>query len=111
MNYQPYLSDGIAVSEIGFGAWQLGVDSGWKAVTEAEAERMIHTALDHGINFFDSAPNYGHGTSEERLGRVFKTLDRDSIVVNTKFGRLDNGTVDFSADQIRPSIERSLKCL
>jgi aryl-alcohol dehydrogenase-like predicted oxidoreductase len=40
MNYQPYLQDGIAVSEIGFGAWQLGVDSGWKAVTEAEAARM-----------------------------------------------------------------------
>ena len=111
MNYRPYLQDGIAVSEIGFGAWQLGVDSGWKAVTETEAERMIHTALDHGINFFDSAPNYGHGTSEERLGKVFKTQDRDSIVVNTKFGRLDNGTVDFSADQIQPSIERSLKRL
>jgi len=42
---------------------------------------------------------------------VFKTLDRDTIVVNTKFGRLDNGTVDFSAAQIRGSIERSLKRL
>jgi aryl-alcohol dehydrogenase-like predicted oxidoreductase len=111
MNYRPYLQNGIAVSEMGFGAWQLGVDSGWKAVSAADAERMIYTALDHGINFFDSAPNYGHGTSEERLGRVFKTLDRDSIVVNTKFGRLDNGRVDFSADQIRPSIERSLQRL
>jgi len=111
MNYRPYLQNGIAVSEMGFGAWQLGVDSGWKAVSAADAERMIHTALDHGINFFDSAPNYGHGTSEERLGRVFRRLDRDSIVVNTKFGRLDNGTVDFSADKIRPSIERSLKRL
>jgi len=111
MNYRTYLPDGILVSEIGFGAWQLGVESGWKVVTEAEAERMIRTALDRGINFFDTAPNYGHGTSEERLGKVFKTLDRDSIVVNTKFGRLDDGTVDFSADQIQPSIERSLKRL
>lgn len=111
MNHRPYLPGGIAVSEIGFGAWQLGVESGWKAVSEAEAERMIRTALDRGINFFDTAPNYGMGTSEERLGKVFKTLDRDRIVVNTKFGRLDNGQIDFSPDQIQPSIERSLKRL
>ena len=111
MNYRSYLQGGIAVSEIGFGAWQLGVESGWKAVSEAEAERMIWTALDHGINFFDTAPNYGMGTGEERLGKVFKGVDRDRIVVNTKFGRLDNGQIDFSPEQIQPSIERSLKRL
>ena len=111
MNYRTYLQDGIQVSELGFGAWQLGVESGWKAVSATDADRMIRTALDSGINFYDTAPNYGHGTSEERLGKVFKTLDRESIVVNTKFGRLDNGTVDFSAAQIRGSIERSLKRL
>ncbi len=111
MNYRTYLHDGIQVSELGFGAWQLGVESGWKAVSVADADRMIRTALDSGINFYDTAPNYGHGTSEERLGKVFKTLDRDTIVVNTKFGRLDNGTVDFSASQIRGSIERSLRRL
>ena len=111
MNYRTYLHDGIQVSELGFGAWQLGVESGWKAVSATAADRMIRTALDSGINFYDTAPNYGHGTSEERLGKVFKTLDRDTIVVNTKFGRLDNGTVDFSAAQIRGSIERSLKRL
>ena len=111
MNYRTYLQDGIPVSELGFGAWQLGVESGWKAVSATDADRMIRTALDSGINFYDTAPNYGHGTSEERLGKVFKTLDRDTIVVNTKFGRLDNGTVDFSAAQIRGSIERSLRRL
>ena len=111
MNYRVYLNGGILISELGFGAWQLGVDSGWKAVSEVDATRMIHTALDHGVNFFDTAPNYGRGTSEERLGKVFKTLNRSSIVVNTKFGRLDSGEVDFSAAQIRGSIERSLKRL
>ena len=111
MNYRAYLQDGIQVSELGFGAWQLGVESGWKSVSATDADRMIRTALDSGINFYDTAPNYGHGTSEERLGKVFKTLDRDTIVVNTKFGRLDNGTVDFSASQIRGSIERSLRRL
>ena len=111
MNYRNYLEGGIQVSELGFGAWQLGVESGWSAVSASDADRMIRTALDSGINFYDTAPNYGHGTSEERLGKVFKTLDREAIVVNTKFGRLDDGSVDFSATQIRGSIERSLKRL
>ena len=111
MNYRNYLEGGNQVSELGFGAWQLGVESGWSAVSASDADRMIRTALDSGINFYDTAPNYGHGTSEERLGKVFKTLDREAIVVNTKFGRLDDGSVDFSATQIRGSIERSLKRL
>lgn len=111
MNYRPYLQDGIVVSELGFGAWQLGVDSGWKSVSDVEADRMIRTALDEGINFFDTAPNYGHGTSESRLGNVLGSLDRGTIVVNSKFGRLDTGEVDFSADLIRGSVERSLKRL
>ena len=111
MKTRKYLHDGIEVSELGFGAWQLGVKSGWKAVSEAEADRMIRTALDRGINFYDTAPNYGNGTSEERLGKVFKTLDRSKIVINSKFGRLDNGVVDFSSIHIRGSVERSLKRL
>ena len=111
MKTRKYLEGGIEVSELGFGAWQLGVDSGWKAVSEDESERMIRTALDRGINFYDTAPNYGNGTSEARLGKVFKTLDRESIVINSKFGRLDNGVVDFGSEHIRGSVERSLKRL
>lgn len=111
MNTSKYLQDGIEISELGFGAWQQGIESGWKAVSDAEAERMIRTALDHGINFFDTAPNYGMGTSEERLGKVFKSLDRSKVVINSKFGRLDNGEVDFSSSLIRGSVERSLKRL
>ena len=111
MKTRKYLEGGIEVSELGFGAWQLGVESGWKAVSEAEADRMIRTALDQGINFFDTAPNYGMGTSEARLGKVFKTIDRSKVVINSKFGRLDNGEVDFSAKHVRGSVERSLKRL
>ena len=111
MKYRPYLEGGIAVSELGFGAWQIGVESGWGAVSDAESERMIRTALDHGVNFFDTAPTYGKGTSEERLGKVLGTLDRGSFVVNSKFGRLHNGVVDFSAGRIRETVEGSLKRL
>jgi aryl-alcohol dehydrogenase-like predicted oxidoreductase len=108
MKYKKYLPKGIKVSVLGFGAWQLGVDSGWKAVSEKDAQSMIHSALDNGINFFDTAPNYGYGTSELRLGKVFKTIDRSKIVVNSKFGRLDNGIVDFDSKHIKNSVEKSL---
>jgi len=111
MKYKKYLSNGIKVSEVGFGAWQLGIDSGWKTISEKDSEAMICTALDNGINFFDTAPNYGNGTSESRLGNVFKNIDRSKIVVNTKFGRLDNGTVDFDSKHIINSIEKSLSRL
>lgn len=56
-----------------------GVESGWKSVSAADADCMMRTALDSGINFYDTAPNCGNGTSEERLGKVFKTLDREAI--------------------------------
>ena len=111
MKYKKYLSNGIKVSGVGFGAWQLGIDSGWKTISEKDSEAMICTALDNGINFFDTAPNYGNGTSESRLGNVFKNIDRSKIVVNTKFGRLDNGTVDFDSKHIINSIEKSLSRL
>ena len=52
MNYKNYIKDGVKISEIGFGAWQLGVESGWSSVSEKESEYMIYTALDNGINFF-----------------------------------------------------------
>lgn len=111
MDYKNYIKNGVKISEIGFGAWQLGIESGWSSVSEKESEYMINTALDNGINFFDTAPNYGNGTSETRLGKVLKNVDRSKIVINTKFGRLDNGMVDFNSKHIVKSIESSLKRL
>ena len=68
-------------------SWDLGpgngVDSGWKAVTEGEAERMIRTALDRGINFYDS-PNYGNGTRRNgwaRCSRPWTGVDRNQLEV------------------------------
>jgi aryl-alcohol dehydrogenase-like predicted oxidoreductase len=111
MKYKKYIKDAIKVSEIGLGAWQLGQNSGWKSMTESEALRLVHRSLDYGINFFDTAPNYGHGTSEERLGKALKGKDRSQIVINTKFGHTHTGTLNFSAGYIRESLEGSLKRL
>lgn len=111
MKYKKYIKDAIKISEIGLGGWQLGQDASWKSMTEIEAIKLVHTSLDFGINFFDTAPNYGFGTSEERLGKALKKADRSKIVINTKFGHTHTGTLNFSSKYIRASLEGSLKRL
>jgi aryl-alcohol dehydrogenase-like predicted oxidoreductase len=111
MNYRRYIKNTIKTSEIGLGAWQLGQNSGWKSMTENEAIQLVHKAYDLGINFFDTAPNYGHGTGEERLGKALKGKDRSKIVINTKFGHTDTGSLNFNSSYIRESLEGSLRRL
>lgn len=83
------------VSSIGLGTWQLGINSGWKSKTEEEAIALVRHALEQGVNFFDTAPNYGLGTSEERLGKALKGIDRSEVVINTKFGHSQKGEFNF----------------
>lgn len=111
MKYKKYIKDSIKISEVGLGAWQLGKNSGWKSMKEIEAINMVNKALDLGVNFFDTAPNYGHGTGEERLGKALRGIDRSKIVINTKFGHTHKGDLNFSANYIRESLEGSLKRL
>jgi len=111
MKYNKYIQDAPLVSEIGLGAWQLGNNSGWQGMSEKEAVAMVEKALEYGINFFDTAPNYGHGSSEDRLGRALKGVDRSTIVINTKFGHSDSGKTNFNSNAIRESLEGSLKRL
>ena len=64
---------GLRVTKLGMGA------------SRTMEPAVIKAALDSGINFFDTAPNYGLGTGEERLGKALKSKDRSKIVINTKF--------------------------
>ncbi|MEL4455250.1 aldo/keto reductase [Lutimonas vermicola] len=111
MNYRKYTGESPFVSEIGLGGWQLGEDSGWKSMSEKEALAMIRTSIELGINFFDTAPNYGLGSSELRLGKALKNVDRTKIVINTKFGHTETGETNYNANHIRKSLEGSLKRL
>ena len=111
MKYNNYNANCPKVSKIGFGAWQLGKSNDWKAMTDKEAMELVHKALDLGVNFFDTAPNYGLGSSESRLGLALSGKDRTKIVINTKFGHNDNGQTNFEAENIRPSLEGSLRRL
>src|SRR4030042_1412779 len=70
---------GIEVSPMGLGCWAIGgpwtltgTPAGWTDVDDAESIRAIHAALDLGVNFFDTAANYGAGRSERVLGRAVK---------------------------------------
>ncbi len=111
MKYKRYIRDAPLVSEIGLGTWQLGQNSGWRAMSEKDAVELVKKSLEYGINFFDTAPNYGHGTAEERLGRALKGIDRSKIVINTKFGHTDSGSTNYESAYIRESLEGSLKRL
>lgn len=110
MDKRIYGKTGKHVSEIGFGGWQLGNRQDWEPMEEADSIKLVHEALDRGMNFFDSAPNYGGGKSEELLGKALAGK-RSSAVINTKFGHNPDGSVDYSADRIRESLESSLKRL
>lgn len=111
MKYNRYIQDAPLISEIGLGTWQLGHGSGWQLMSEKEAIALVERSLEYGVNFFDTAPNYGNGTSEERLGKALKGVDRSKIVINTKFGHTDSGTLNYNSDYIRKSVEGSLKRL
>src|ERR1041384_613232 len=82
----------LPVSAMGLGCWAIGglwywLDGpgGWGNVDDEESVRAIHAALDLGINFFDTAANYGTGHSERILARALAGK-RDKAVIATKFG-------------------------
>lgn len=77
---------GLKVNRMGLGGAPLA--GLYQSVTEEQAARVVSTCLGHGPGFFDSAPLYGSGVSETRLGAALAGRDRDSFVLATKVGRL-----------------------
>ena len=76
----------IELSEIGFGCAPLG---GWPvAVSDNDANIALETAWRKGIRYFDTAPLYGSGMSERRLGKFLQNQKRDEFIISTKVGRL-----------------------
>lgn len=71
---------------LGFGAAQLG--NLYRATTDEEARGAVQAAWDGGIRLFDTAPHYGIGTSERRLGSLLAPYPREQYLVSTKVGRL-----------------------
>ena len=108
MNRRELGRTGIQVSVLGYGAAALGGVYG--QVSGREARRVVRCAVDRGINYFDTAPAYGDGLSEIRLGKALAGRRRE-IVLASKAGRFQAGgrlEFDFSAARLRRSLEESL---
>jgi aryl-alcohol dehydrogenase-like predicted oxidoreductase len=119
MRYNLFGQTGLYVSELCLGTMTFGGGGTWTAIGELdarEAEELVGTALDSGVNFFDTADVYSEGQSEELLGAAFKSLKRprEQIVVATKVrGRVGPGVnqVGLSRAHILASIDGSLRRL
>ncbi|MFS0894348.1 aldo/keto reductase [Microbacterium sp. 179-I 3D3 NHS] len=120
--------DRLDVPALGYGAANVG--NLFRPLTDDEAWAVLDAAWESGIRFFDTAPHYGLGLSERRLGAFLQTKPRDEFVLSTKVGRLlrpnpehvaggldtdhdfhvpdDLQRIwDFSADGIRRSLDES----
>jgi len=85
LKYRSLGKSGIKVSEIGFGAWTLGLDWWGKKIEDDEAKRLLKKAYDVGINYFETGDIYGRGKSEKLIGEVFSGM-RNDVVISTKYG-------------------------
>jgi len=113
MHYGRLGRTGMMVSEIGFGGWPIG-GLRWGSVEDENSLAALRRAFDLGINFYDTADVYGHGHSEELIGRAFASK-RPNVVIATKAG-VDFYTGEpakhnFAPDYIRTALERSLERL
>jgi aryl-alcohol dehydrogenase-like predicted oxidoreductase len=99
---------GRDVSEIGFGAWQIGAD--WGEVSEDAALETLRAAADAGVTFFDTADVYGDGRSESLVGRLRQ--ERPEIFVATKMGRRVEQVVEnYTPEHFRAWNDRSRRNL
>ncbi len=101
----------FTVSDIGFGAWQIG--GSWGEVSEADGRAALNAALDAGMTFIDTADVYGDGRSEKIIAEVLKARGGKRPMVASKAGRRLNPHVaeGYTKANIEALIDRSLKNL
>ncbi|MEW9518593.1 aldo/keto reductase [Streptomyces tubercidicus] len=88
----------VGVTELSFGAASLG--NLMREVDDDQARAAVDAAWDSGVRYFDTAPHYGLGLSERRLGAALRDRPRDGFTVSTKVGRLLRPTSDPSGDDL-----------
>jgi aryl-alcohol dehydrogenase-like predicted oxidoreductase len=113
----------IAVNnrKVQLGLGMVGIGKPWGVAphappSEREAIALLEFAYDLGIRYFDTAPSYGDGVSEERLGRFLLGALRSDVIVATKFGEHWDASkgvpyADHSFDALRRSLDRSCRRL
>lgn len=105
MQYVQLGQTDIRVSRIAFGCMSTVPNPTYDGVEDAKGIATIRASLDHGINFFDTAPAYGDGASEELLGRALEDV-RDQVIIADKVS-----SQTLSADEVVSECEKSLKLL
>lgn len=105
----------LQIVPLGLGANAVGGHNLFPGLNDETGRNIVRSALDHGINFIDTAYIYGPGRSEEIIGEVMKERGgRDNVVIATKGAHVINGdkiTVDNSPSFLRKSVENSLRRL
>jgi len=96
---RPLGDTGVQVTQLGFGSAPLG--ELFTKVSDDEAHETLAAARDCGIRYFDTAPFYGMGLSEHRVGRFLRSIPREDVVLSTKVGRVLRRPLDSS--RARPS--------
>jgi L-galactose dehydrogenase len=109
MQYRTLGKTGLSVSILGFGGSPLG--SVFRPVEPGEAIRTVRSAIDGGINFFDTSPFYGRTRAESVLGMALAGVRRDRFYLATKVGRYDENEFEFSAERVTRSLDESLERL
>lgn len=95
----------LEVTTLSFGA--AGIGNLYRPISRDDAEATLAVAWDAGIRYFDTAPRYGHGLSEHRLGEFLRSQPRETYVISTKVGRLltpvpENEVPDYGFDDPLP---------
>lgn len=88
----------VTLTRMGFGGAPLG--NLYRRVEEADAQATLQAAFDGGMRYFDTAPQYGLGLSEQRFGQAIRRFGRDAITLSTKVGRL---LEDCPPDAVTPT--------
>ena len=102
---------GKLISVMGYGC---GGFWGYEVFDEKIADRLVHLALDGGVNFLDTGSSYSGGNAEKKLGKILKGVDTTGLIIGTKAGTIiRNGKLvkDYSPASITGQVETSLKNL
>jgi aryl-alcohol dehydrogenase-like predicted oxidoreductase len=110
MKYRRLGKTGFDVSEVSLVTWQIGAS--WGSVSEKDSIELLNTAIDNGINFFDTADVYGDGRSERLIAQVLRDRS-EKVYVATKAGRrLQPHVADgYNENNLTAFVERSLSNL
>jgi len=107
MQYRPFGRLGWQVSALGFGLMRLPVLGGdHSRINEEEALRLIRTAIDHGVNYLDSAHIYHHGNADALLGKVLRDGYRERVRVATKLTTWEVQTADDLERHLEMQLEK-----